>query len=82
MRRGCISLGEIKCDGCGRIVRSAERYLATTEESGAEVEKGKTTLTQDPEATGRRIPPDSCKNSHPPDHDTTRRSSTGRRRNR
>jgi hypothetical protein len=31
MRRGCISLGEIKCDNCKRIVKTAERYLITDE---------------------------------------------------
>jgi hypothetical protein len=27
MRRGCISLGNIKCDGCHRIILYPERYL-------------------------------------------------------
>ena len=31
MRRGCISLGEIRCDACKRIVPTAERYLITDE---------------------------------------------------
>ena len=32
MRRGCIAIGEIRCDGCGHIVRHPERYLLTDEE--------------------------------------------------
>jgi len=34
MRRGCISLGEIKCDSCGKVVPSAQRYLAMEDEAG------------------------------------------------
>ncbi len=41
MRRGCISLGEIQCDECHRIIPHSERYLAIDEEDGVEVEKGK-----------------------------------------
>ncbi len=41
MRQGCISLGEIQCDECHRIIPHAERYLAIDEEDGVEVEKGK-----------------------------------------
>lgn len=40
MRRGCISLGEIKCDMCGKMVPNAQRYLAVDEENGEEVEQG------------------------------------------
>ena len=40
MRRGCISLGNVRCDGCQRIITHAERYLAVDEEDGVEVEKG------------------------------------------
>jgi len=32
MRRGCIAVGEICCDGSGRIVRHPERYLLMDEE--------------------------------------------------
>ncbi len=39
MRQGCISLGEVQCDGCHRIVPHSERYLAIDEEDGVEVEK-------------------------------------------
>ena len=42
MRRGCIPLGEIRCDECHRIIPHSERYLAIDEEDGVEVEKGKT----------------------------------------
>ena len=42
MRRGCISLGEVKCDVCHREIPYPERYLATNEEDGFEVAKGKT----------------------------------------
>ncbi len=42
MRRGCISLGQTRCDGCQRAIANAERYLAVDEEHGAEVEKGET----------------------------------------
>jgi len=35
MRRGCISLGNIKCDQCHRTILYPERYLSI------EVEKGK-----------------------------------------
>jgi ribosomal protein S26 len=42
MRQGCISLGEIRCDECQRLIPQAERYLAIDEEDGVEVEKGKT----------------------------------------
>ncbi len=42
MRRGCITIGEVNCDGCGRIIKHPERYLAIDEEEGVEVEEGKT----------------------------------------
>ena len=31
MRRGCISLGEIQCDECHRIIPYPERYLIVDE---------------------------------------------------
>ena len=40
MRRGCISLGEVKCDICQRTIPYPERYLAVDEEDGVEVELG------------------------------------------
>ncbi|MBI2850708.1 MAG: hypothetical protein HYX80_06675 [Chloroflexi bacterium] len=42
MRRGCISLGDVRCDQCGRPVPHSERYLAVEEEGGVESDKGKT----------------------------------------
>lgn len=42
MRQGCISLGEVRCDGCQGMIPQSERYLAIDEEDGVEVEKGKT----------------------------------------
>ena len=41
MRQGCISLGQIQCDNCQRIIPHSGRYLAVDEEDGVEVEKGK-----------------------------------------
>ncbi len=31
MRRGCISLGNIQCDGCNRLIPCPERYLVDEE---------------------------------------------------
>ncbi len=42
MRRGCISLGNIKCDGCHRTIPFPERFLAVDEQEGVEAEKGRT----------------------------------------
>jgi hypothetical protein len=42
MRRGCISLGEIKCDGCGNPIPYPDRYLAINEKEGVEDEEGET----------------------------------------
>ena len=36
MRRGCISLGEVKCNGCECLILHGERYLA--------IEEGEVTL--------------------------------------
>ena len=36
MRQGCISLGEIQCDDCHRIVSYLERYLIIEEAEGTE----------------------------------------------
>jgi hypothetical protein len=38
MRRGCISLGNIKCDECHRTILYPERYLSLEEVKG----KGRT----------------------------------------
>ncbi len=40
MRRGCISLGEIKCDKCGNPIPYPDRYLAVNEKDGKEDEEG------------------------------------------
>ncbi len=42
MRQGCISLGEVKCDGCQCVIPYPERYLVIEEKDGVEVEKGET----------------------------------------
>jgi hypothetical protein len=34
MRRGCISLGEVKCDECQRMIPYPERYLGVLSEEG------------------------------------------------
>jgi hypothetical protein len=36
MRRGCTSLGNIKCDECQRIILHPERYLCIDEEDGTD----------------------------------------------
>ena len=41
MRLGCIAIGEIRCDECGRMVKHPERYLTIYDEEGAEAEPGK-----------------------------------------
>jgi len=40
--QGCISLGEIQCDGCHRVIPYLERYLTINEENDTEIESGKT----------------------------------------
>ena len=42
MRRGCVSLGEIKCDECQNIIPYPDRYLAINEKDGVEDEEGET----------------------------------------
>lgn len=42
MRRGCVSLGETRCNGCQRIIPYPERYLAVGEKDGVEDEEGET----------------------------------------
>jgi len=32
MRRGCIAVGKIQCDGCQRLINYGERYLVIEEE--------------------------------------------------
>ena len=43
MRRGCISLGGVRCDKCERVIVHSERYLSLEEnEKGEEADKGQT----------------------------------------
>jgi hypothetical protein len=42
MRRGCVSLGELKCDGCQKPIPYPDRYLAIDEKGGKEDEEGET----------------------------------------
>jgi len=37
VRRGCISLGQVRCDDCHRIMPYPERYLAIGEAEGTTV---------------------------------------------
>ncbi|MFC1979631.1 hypothetical protein ACFLVS_01980 [Chloroflexota bacterium] len=41
MRRGCIVISDIKCDGCGRTGKHPERYLLMSEEGDVETEAEK-----------------------------------------
>ena len=42
MRRGCISLGnvKVKCGVCDRVIGYPERYVVVDEKEGVEVAKG------------------------------------------
>ena len=40
MRRGCVSLGEIKCDECQKPIPYPDRYLAIDEKDGEENNEG------------------------------------------
>ena len=42
MRRGCIAIGDIECDGCGCTIKHPERYLLIVEKDGVEAEEGET----------------------------------------
>lgn len=42
MRRGCISLGEVVCDECHRVIPYPERYLAIDLKDKEESEDGET----------------------------------------
>ncbi len=42
MRRGCITVSDIPCDGCGRTIKYPERYLVTDEEGSSKDKKGET----------------------------------------
>ncbi|HIE17286.1 MAG TPA: hypothetical protein EYP71_03725 [Dehalococcoidia bacterium] len=34
MNRGCIAIGEIKCDGCQRLIEHGQRYLLMEGDGG------------------------------------------------
>ena len=36
MRRGCIAIDDVRCDGCRRTIRAPQRYLLMSEEGGKE----------------------------------------------
>lgn len=39
MRRGCIAVQQVRCDGCGRTIKHPERYLMMDEgEASGETE--------------------------------------------
>lgn len=40
MRRGCIAVGEIRCDGCGRLLKHPDRFLIIEGEDVVGVEEG------------------------------------------
>lgn len=42
MRRGAISMGDIKCDQCQRTIPYPERYLTIEEKDGVEDDEGET----------------------------------------
>ena len=39
MRQGCMSLGQVMCNECNRIIPHSECYLVVNEKSSAEAEK-------------------------------------------
>ena len=43
MHKGCISSGDVQCDGCHRMINYAERYLAVDEGNGATTDRAKET---------------------------------------
>ena len=36
MRCGCIAVGEVTCDGCGRTIKHPQRYLLMSEKNNEE----------------------------------------------
>ncbi|HEX7364513.1 MAG TPA: hypothetical protein VF366_05060 [Dehalococcoidia bacterium] len=34
MNRGCVALGDIKCDNCKRLIEAGQRYLVADDEKG------------------------------------------------
>ena len=41
MNRGCVSVGEIKCDSCKKLIEQGERYLLMEEEDEEDKGDGK-----------------------------------------
>lgn len=39
MRRGCIVIGEVICDGCNRCMEHGERYLISDDEENEEIKQ-------------------------------------------
>ena len=40
MRQGCISIGNVECDGCHNMIPYSGRYVLVDEEDGEESETG------------------------------------------
>lgn len=36
MRRGCIAVGEVRCEDCQRLLEYGERYLVVDDDEGKE----------------------------------------------
>jgi ribosomal protein S26 len=34
MNRGCVAVGEIRCDNCQRLIEAGQRYLVVEEKEG------------------------------------------------
>ena len=41
MRRGCIAVGDVRCDGCGRTIKHPERHIVISEEGDTEEKEEK-----------------------------------------
>ncbi len=39
MRRGCIAIGKVECDGCHHQIKYGERYLVMEGEAGDEKQR-------------------------------------------
>lgn len=37
MNRGCVAVGEIKCNNCQRLIEAGQRYLVVDEEDGGKL---------------------------------------------
>jgi len=38
MNRGCVAVGEIKCDNCQRLIEPGQRYLIVEEKEGEKLD--------------------------------------------